>query len=61
MVEIPQEDPGFRAGSAALNTVNSLGALLQGLLFHLHSMPENLRAFGKVQETLDRMIEVVTS
>eukprot|EP00959_Pyramimonas_sp_CCMP1952_P400551 8392977-Pyramimonas_sp.AAC.1 len=39
-VDILQNDPQFRAGGAALTTVNQLSGLLQGLQWQLESIPE---------------------
>eukprot|EP00959_Pyramimonas_sp_CCMP1952_P160631 3359365-Pyramimonas_sp.AAC.1 len=58
VVDMLQSDPQFRAGTAALNTVNSLGSLLQGLQWQLQGIPEGVRALGRVQEVLDQMAAV---
>ncbi|CAK0857377.1 unnamed protein product [Prorocentrum cordatum] len=60
-VEFLKNDPGFKAGGAALNTVNGLSALLQSLLWQLHNILQGIQALGNAQKTLDEMAARILS
>jgi hypothetical protein len=59
-VDLLTSDPQFKAGGAALTTVNQLYGLLQGLQWQLQAIPEGVRALGQVQSVVDQMIQVAT-
>ncbi|CAK0800455.1 unnamed protein product, partial [Prorocentrum cordatum] len=55
------ENPGFRAGTAALQTVNVLNNYLASLQWQLYQAPEGFQALGRAKEVIEEMSRYANS